>query len=164
MSKLTSEALWKSKKTLTADTHLHLILGSVKNMGLSLKYWQPHFLFFGMKDNISHELTEGKFPAKLEQDKSHPVFSLEILPDHTGVRVCPCSTKKPFHKGPHRYILADCRLNFTGLSVRKKTYITERITFLMPDDAAERLRFKGEVPLECIRTKAGSKKKGLKNG
>ena len=153
---LTARQLWRSQKTPTAENNLDLVL--CLNARLPVQHWRCSFFFTGAPDSTLLELTSGRFPAKFIPGKTHPVFVLKKLPDNTGARVCPCSTKKPF-KGIHcRYIGDECHLEPTGYRV-KKSYLIEKIQFNIPGPTAYQLSFKGEVPAECIKDENLSKQR-----
>ena len=141
--------LWQSKRTVTADTHLELVLGSAHN--LPLKYWKSNSFFFDAKDQELHRLTDGAFPKKLAARKSHPVFALYSLPNGIGFKVCPCSSKKPFDCSEFRFIAKDCRLEHTGYKMDRNSYLVESVEFNIPRSLAYKLWFKGLVPASCLK-------------
>jgi hypothetical protein len=147
--------LWQSKKTITADKDLELILGSVKN--LPITYWRPNYFFFGGKDIELKRLTDGAFPAKPVSGKSHPVFALRPLPQNVGFKVCPCSSQKPYAASAYRFIARNCRLEPTGYQMDRNSYLVETVELNIPRAFAYELRFRGRVPDSCL--KHGSKKK-----
>jgi hypothetical protein len=145
------ESLWKKKSgSVTARKDLDLVLSAATY--LPLQFWRKNFLFFGAKDKKLLLLTGGAFPAKLEPDKARPVFCLAVLPDGAGCKACPCSTKPPFSKGPHRFIPEGCTLRHTGKRTDKRSFLVEKFSFPVPRSLSADLRFKGEVPSECLIT------------
>jgi len=129
--------LWKRKQTITADNNLDLVLCSAVN--LPVKYWRPNFFFIGMRDEETFRLTNGRFPAKLVPKKSHPVFALHSIADNTAFRVCPCSTKKPFYRGRHKFIKSGCKLKITNRVMDKTSYLVSKIKFPVGGENALRL-------------------------
>jgi len=147
--KFDGKRLWLTKPaTLTADRGLERILGSVLN--LPIRYWRPHFFFFGTKDEDFSRLTDNQFPKKLVFGKTHPAFSLRPLPKGSGFKVCPCTSKRSFDKSHFRYIQKDCRLSHTGYVMDRNSYLVEDIIVNLPPSIANTLLFKGEVPSECM--------------
>lgn len=126
-------------------------LGAVLVMGarLPLRYWKERMLFRGLQDQMTSQLTGGLFPAKLASG-AHPAFSLQELPDRAGFRVCPCSSRKPFHTKRYRYIKEGSCLRYTGHITDRNSYLIENVPFNIPPAVARTLRFMGEVPEECI--------------
>ncbi|MDD5204085.1 MAG: hypothetical protein PHS17_01615 [Desulfobacterales bacterium] len=106
--------------------------------------------FRGLPDKLAYEWSGGQFPAK-PGSGNHPVFSSKPLPDGTGFRVCPCSSKRPFDEKSFRFIRKGCRLLHTGYTMDRNSYLIEKIRLNIPRTLAHRLRFLGEVPEECIR-------------
>ncbi|MFP4350100.1 MAG: hypothetical protein ACLFQY_17540 [Desulfococcaceae bacterium] len=143
----TGSEFW-SKRTLTADKHLSLVLGAATN--LPLKYWQPHFYFTGAEDEKLAGITEGRFPATPIPKKTHPVFALKPLPDGAGCTVCPCSSRRPFDQAIYHFIRKGCRFLHTGFETDRNSYLVEQVRFNLPASVANRLHFRGEVPVECI--------------
>jgi hypothetical protein len=94
-------------------------------------------------------LSEGLFPAG-PITGTHPVFSLQAQPDGVGFRVCPCSSKRPYHEKNPRYIRKGCRLLHTGHTLDRNSYLLEMIQFNIPRSIATELRFMGQVPEDCI--------------
>jgi hypothetical protein len=151
ISMLDPRYLWSSKpRTPTAFRDLDAVLGAVVN--LPIKYWRPNFFFSGAPDDRLSELSGGGFPAVTVPGKSHPVFTLHPVPDHVGFAVCPCSSKRPFDATGHRFIGQGCRLKHTGHVMDRNSYLVEKIRLNIPSDTGYRLRFRGEVPEECIQT------------
>jgi len=122
------------------------ILGAV--IRLPLPYWQPRMFFLGARDKELLQLTERRFPVKPK--RSHPIFSLEALPDRVGFRVCPCSSRKPYDTRRYRFIEKGCTLLHTGNSMDRNSYLVEKVTFNIPPSVARALRFWGEVPGNCM--------------
>jgi len=143
---------WSSKKEDSAvDRSIEKILSAVTN--LPLRYWKPHMFFTGARDIELASLTQGHFPVKQIKRKTHPIFSLEQLPLNTGFRVCPCSSKVPFQQKRFRFIRKGCRLLHTGHLMDRDSYLIEKVIFNIPSSVAFRLRFRGEVPEECVNYK-----------
>jgi hypothetical protein len=150
------EAFWREpKKTMTADYDLDKVLGSV--VKLPMRLWRHNFLFFGARDEDLYTITSGVFPAVPVPDKSHPVICDRQLPNTGGVKVYPCSTQKPWEteKKTPRYIRKGCRLLHTGVETDRDSYLLEMIPIRIPSSLAFHLRFRGEVPEECIQTANG---------
>ena len=137
-----SDAIWKN---------IEQTLGAVNR--LPLQYWKPNMFFVGAQDKTLSELTQGRFPAKQSKRKTHPVFSLEQLPFQTGFKVCPCSSRPPFQQNRCHYIKKGCRLKHTDHLMDRNSYLIEQVTFNIPSSVAFRLRFRGEVPDECVKRK-----------
>ncbi len=123
---------------------------------LPLRYWQPAMLFTGAADRGLHPLTGGRFPAGPPTSKKRPVFALKSLPNASGFKVCPCSTKAPFNLDRHRHIRQGCKLHPTGRRVERDSYLVEKITFNIPPSMALSLRFLGIVPDECLMRESGT--------
>lgn len=145
-TRLTAKSLWKSAPI--ASKNMDLILGSLKN--LHLRYWRDNFFFKGAPDSELIHLTKGFFPRDLIPYKTHPIFSLQKLPDYAGFRVCPCSTRKFYHRNAYRYLKKGCVLKHTGKTLDRDSRLVESIYFNIPQSFASRLRFFGEVPETCI--------------
>ena len=155
LSNLEGMDLWAKKPaSLTAAQHLDTVLGSVRN--LPLRYWRSGFYFVRADDEKLLKLTSGHFPKKLVPRKSHPIYTLHQLPDQTGFKVCPCSSKRPFNKSRFRYIKKGCRLMHTHDQMDRDSFVIEAVKFNVPPSMAYRLLFKGEVPAECLQS-GGSK-------
>ena len=143
--------LWSSGlATMTADKNLDIILGSV--VRLPLRNWRKNFFFTGAKDEEFLELTENKFPLKSVPNKRHPVFAIKSLPENAGFKVCPCSSKQPSKKREYRYIKKGCRLLYTNHLMDRHSYLVEEVSFNIPQSIACILRFRGEVPNNCIKS------------
>jgi|GEM_PF-733335 len=141
--------LWSRKSgSLTAARDLEAVLCSV--IRLPVQYWRPRFLFFGAPDQKLQHLSGGTFPAVLLPGKSHPVFTIEALPDGAGAAVCPCSSKKPYGAGAFRYIRKSCRLLHTQREMDRNSHLVEAVRINIPAALAMRLHFAGEVPPACI--------------
>lgn len=152
-SKCRGSGFWfDTKSTCTADKNLSVVLGAAIN--LPMRYWRPNFLFTGAKDKDLHEMTSGAFPAKLAPQKTHPVFCVQPLPDGVGAKVHPCSSKKPWRrkKQKPRYIQKGCVLLHTRFQTNKNSYLLDMIRLTIPSSMAMDLHFRGEVPVECVKT------------
>ncbi len=101
-----------------------------------------------MRDETIHGLSDQRFPGKVISFKRRPIFCLKVLPNNIGAEVCPCSTQKQYKKS--RYIRKDCRLEYTGYIMDKKSFLVERIRFNIPSFSAGKLTFRGKVPAGCI--------------
>ena len=147
-------SLWSEKPGHTAIKEgIGRVLGAVTH--LPILYWKARMFFRGAKDRELLKLTGNRFPAKPK--KTHPVFSLKPLPHDVGFRVCPCSSKKPFDGSGDRFIRKGCQLLHTGHIMDRHSYLVEKCFFNIPRSMAWNLRFKGEVPEDCIfRTKRGN--------
>lgn len=143
----TGSQFW-SKRTVTAQKNLSLILCAATN--LPLPYWQPHFYFTGAEDERLSGITGGRFPGKPIPNKTHPIFALKPLPDGAGFTVCPCSSKKPYDQAIYHFIRKGCRFLHTGFKTDRNSYLIEKIRFNIPTSLASRLHFRGEAPVECI--------------
>jgi len=142
--------LWASPGESSAiEGNIRRILGAVTK--LPLKYWKPGMFFVGAGDRELYELTEGRFPGKPVNWKTHPIYSLKALPGNVGFKVCPCSSGAPFNQKTYRYISRDCRLAHTGHVMDRNSYLVERGIFNIPRSVAIRLRFRGVVPGECLK-------------
>lgn len=149
VNSLQPSSLWSSlPRTMTAERDLESILGVVT--GLPLPYWKERMLFRGLRDKLAFRWTGGRFPAK-RSSGTHPVFAIKALPENTGFRVCPCSSKKPFNERIFRFIQKGCCLLHTGHTMDRHSYLVDKIRLNIPSSAASRLRFMGEVPEDCIR-------------
>jgi hypothetical protein len=147
-SALKPTSFWSSRPlTMTAERDLEAILGSVT--GLPLLYWKERMFFRGLPDRAALNLSEGRFPAGPIRG-THPVFSLQAQPDGVGFRVCPCSSKRPYHADNCRYIRKGCRLLYTSHTMDRSSYLVEKIPFNIPRSMATELRFMGQVPEDCI--------------
>lgn len=139
-----------SKKSVSAEKNLSLILGSVTR--LPLKYWQNSFFFTGAGDHELLTHTAGEFPKTTINGKTHPIFSLSPLPNNAGFRVCPCSSSRPFFSRIYRWIKKGCRLEYTGHRMDKNSHLIDTIWFNVPGAMAGKVRFRGKVPAACIVT------------
>lgn len=139
-----------SKKSVSAEKNLSMILGSVTR--LPLKYWQSCFFFTGAADNELFLNTGGEFPKTPQNDKTHPIYALAPLPNNAGFRVCPCSSKRPFSLRDYRWIKKDCRLEYTGHKMDKNSHLIEQFWFNIPGTMAGKVRFRGKVPATCLLT------------
>lgn len=147
---LTSETFWSSRKnTPTANRNIDLVLGSA--VSLPLPFWRERFFFKQAKDDDLKKETLGQFPAAMVEGKTHPVFTLEPLPDNVGFRVCPCSSKGPREALSHRIIAAGCRLDFSGIVTDRDSHVLHWFLFNIPSRMALNLRFQGQVPETCLR-------------
>jgi hypothetical protein len=124
------------------------VLGAVTK--LPPAYWEPRMFFFGAPDSELLNATGGGFPCVLVQGKTHPVFSLEPLPDHAGYMACPCSSS--VQRGAEAtFIRNGCILDHTGHTIDRDVYVLDQLKFPVPRAIAGRLRFKGRVPETCLR-------------
>ena len=145
---LQASSLWStSPRGMTADRHLEAVLGSVTR--LPLPHWKDGMFFKGFPDESAWELSGGRFPAGPIRG-THPVFSLKAQPDSVGFRVCPCSSKRPYHGETVRYVRKGCCLLHTGHIVDRNSYLVEECRFNIPRSLAAELRFLGQVPEDCI--------------
>ena len=140
----------KPRGTVTAESDLEEVLCSVRN--LPLRFWRERFLFFGARDADLFSLTDSRFPGKLVRRKAHPVFALRALPDGAGFKVCPCTSKSPYAGSERRFIQEGCRLRYTGYVTDRESFLLENISFNIPPSIAYGLRFRGQVPSECLMT------------
>lgn len=138
--------LWRRGRN--ARDHLDDVL--VTGARLPLRYWRPLMFFHGAPDETLAILTDGGFPGRLVPGKAHPVISLEALPDGVGFRACPCSSARPRLPGRHRFIRRGCLLGATGHEMDRDSFLVEAFRFNIPADVAYALRFRGEVPEDCI--------------
>jgi len=149
VNKLDGKSLWAKKPaSITAAKNLDLVLDAARN--LPLLYWRPGFFFIGAKDKELLKLTDDHFPRKFVRGKTHPVYSLTPLPNNSGFKVCPCSSKKPFKKTKYRYIKKGCRLLHTGFEMDRNSFLIEGVKFNIPSTLAYQLLFKGQVPSRCL--------------
>jgi len=121
------------------------------NDPIPLRHWRPNYQFIGLSDHELHQLSRGVFPRKLEP-KARPLHSLESLPYNVAYKVCPCSSKRPFDMRRVRYVREGCRLLHTNKAVDRNSYLIENVTLNIPSSLCRELRFRGEVPEECIET------------
>lgn len=147
-SPITPGQFWSKRHTLTAKDDLDQVLGAV--IHLPIRYWRRNFFFTGARDHRLYDLTSGHFPKKLAAHKTHPVYAAAPLPESVGFNVCPCSTKRAYDVQRLTYIRKGCRLRHTQFTVDQKSYILRHLSFNLPPSVAYRLRFRGEVPEECI--------------
>jgi len=148
---LTSMSFWSDKpKSLTADKHLELILGSVTR--LPLQYWKKNYFFTSASDDMLYRLSEGNFPARRVPDKRHPILTLKALPDRIGFQVCPCTSRKPYDKSTYRYVQKGCILHYTAFQMDRNSFILEWLRLNIPASLALEVRFRGRVPDDCIQT------------
>jgi hypothetical protein len=142
------QGLWRTEVgSFTALNTLELVLNPGARLPLS--FWRDNFRFAGARDDTLQEVTEGRFPVKIEDGKTHPLHTLEKLPGAVGFTVCPCSSKKPFGVKRYRYIKVGCELLHTGVVIDRNSYLVEGATFNIPASMARELRFQGEVPAAC---------------
>lgn len=143
--------IWAHRcRTLTAKKDMGLVLASVLN--LPVMYWRPFFFFSGAKDSDVVALTAGRFPATTQPGKTHPVIALKPLPNNAGYRVNPCSSAPPRNYGTIHFIKKGCRLAHTGYELDRDSFVVTHIEVPLPAGIAGKLRFRGEVPVECINT------------
>jgi hypothetical protein len=121
------------------------------NDPIPLRHWRPNYQFIGLSDQRLHQLSRGAFPRKLEP-KTRPLHSLEGLPHNVAYKVCPCSTKRPFDMLRVRFVREGCRLLHTNKVVDRNSYLIENVTLNIPSSLCRELKFRGEVPEECIET------------
>lgn len=119
---------------------------------LGPKHWQVRMMFSGVPDIYLRQLTK-EFPQKLKGRglrHTHPIFVIESYPNLSH-RVCPCSSK--LFQGSHKYISAGCILEYTQYQMTKTSYIVEKHSFHIPEDAEwlDTARFMGRVPEKCIK-------------
>lgn len=146
---LTGKKLWASKnRTLTAKADIGVILSSA--VRLPVRYWRRGMLFHGAADELLFGLSAGVFPGRLVKRKRRPVYALGSLPDDAGFRICPCSTKSPRRSKRITYIRKGCRLVHTDYTTDRRSYLVKDIWLNLPADIAGRLRFRGQVPDECL--------------
>ena len=110
--------------------------------------WQERMLFSGAPDSSLREQT-GSFPAALRREKNtHPIYVLRLLA--AGHLVCPCSSSGS--KLRQRYIRKNCRLELSGRTTDRDSFLVEQYAFTMPLDGrfAQHLMFRGLVPLTCL--------------
>ncbi len=139
--------LWIDKDASVPGTKIYGIFASSEK--LPLKYWKPNLLFRGLSDESLKTLTHQRFPGFVKPGKSHPIFSLKILPNFIAAELCPCSTKRSNKK--NRYISEGCILNYTNYPIHKNSYLLENIKFKIPAYSAGKLTFLGEVPESCLK-------------
>lgn len=152
-SATTFDNIWgQPRRTMTADTHLELVL--VNNARIPLAFWRENFFFKGGRNQTLHTLTKGQFPAKADPQGTHPVFALKPVAGGIGFRVYPCSSSGK----SNRWIDKHTKLLHTDFAIEKTSYIIDRIPFTIPASQATTLAFKGEVLASDIKTrqKAGA--------
>jgi hypothetical protein len=143
------QELWRAGAgSATAENRLELVLNP--GARLPLRFWRVNFRFSGARDEVLHEVTEGRFPARLEEKKSHPLHALRMLPGGVGFAVCPCSSKRPFGVKSCRFVRIGCQLLHTGVVIDRDSYLVETATFNIPAAMARELPFQGEVPVACM--------------
>ncbi len=143
--------------TPMAKQNIDLVLASVTH--LPMAYWQPLFFFKGANDKELLRLSNGLFPLTTKPGKTHPVISLKPMPDNSGYKVSPCSTKRPWYAKTSRYVRKGCCLTPTGHPMDKNSYVIEHIEFPIPASLATKLRFLGKIPVECIVEISSNRKK-----
>jgi hypothetical protein len=121
------------------------------NARIPLNYWRPDYQFLGLSDQKLYLLSRGAFPRKVEP-KSRPLHGLQGLPHNVAYKVCPCSTKRPPDMRKVRYVRQGCRLLHTNKAVDRNSYLIENVTLNIPSSFCRELRFRGEVPEECVET------------
>jgi hypothetical protein len=142
--------LWPSSPVSEAlMANVEQVLGAVTH--LPIRFWRPNMFFIGARDKDLTAFTNGQFPKTTVPGKSHPVYSLERLPEGVGVAVCPCTSRRPFGGGIFRYINKGCQLRHTQHTMDRDSFLVEKVRFNIPRSIAHELRFRGEVPDECLR-------------
>lgn len=129
------------------DGHFNLTF----NDPVPFRLWQPNYQFIGLRDQRLCQLSRGSFPHKVEP-KTRPLHSLERLPHNVAYKVCPCSSKRPFNMRRARFVRRGCRLLHTDHTVGRNSYLIENVTLNIPSSFWRELRFRGEVPEDCIET------------
>lgn len=149
-------SLWAGDQGRDVTTSkVEQILGAA--VGLPLRYWKPRMFFTGAKDEDLLTLTEQKFPHKMVPRKTHPIFALHALAGDVGFKVCPCSSKRQHQQRAFRYIKKGCRLLHKNCVMDRNSYLIGKISFNIPRSIAFRLRFRGEVPIECLKMEKANK-------
>ncbi len=138
-----------SSNSETLTKNVEAVLGAVSH--LPLKHWQPHMFFTGAKDEDLSGFTKGQFPKTVVSRKTHPVFSLRKLPASVGFTVCPCTSSRPFNLAGFRWINRGCKLRHTNHEMDRDSFLIEKVRFNIPPSVAYRLRFRGEVPDQCLK-------------
>lgn len=119
------------------------------NATIPLKFWRPNYRFIGLGDERLYQLSNGTFPRRLE-NKMRPIHSLESLPHGVAFKICPCSSKRPFDMKKVRFIREGSRLLHTNEVVDRNSYLVENVPLNIPSSMYRDIKFKGEVPEECI--------------
>jgi hypothetical protein len=119
------------------------------NDPIPLRYWRPNYQFIGLSDYELFQLSRGAFPRKVEP-KTRPLHSLEGLPHNVAYKACPCSSKRPLDMRRVRFVREGCRLLHTNKVVDRNSYLIENVTLNIPSSMYRELRFRGEVPEDCI--------------
>jgi hypothetical protein len=148
--KSVSFSLWSGGGCFAAsrpDGHFNLTF----NDPVPLRHWRPNYRFIGLSDPRLYFLSRGAFPRKVEP-KTRPLHSLGGLPHNVAYKVCPCSSKRPFDMRRVRYVRAGCRLLHSNAVVDRNSYLIENVTLNIPSSMYRELKFRGEVPEECIET------------
>ncbi|MEJ5300487.1 MAG: hypothetical protein WHS38_05800 [Thermodesulforhabdaceae bacterium] len=124
------------------------ILGeSIKHLGVA--HWTHRMMFAGFQDWLLRKYTR-TFPVTIKNKKSwHPIFVLKAYPSYAH-KVCPCTSK---YKPKTPYIRAGCVLEHTGKTLTRTSFILEKLSFNIPEDAKviDELKYTGRVPEECIK-------------
>lgn len=128
--------------------NVEAVLGAVTH--LPIRFWKQSMFFSGARDKDLSIFTNGGFPRSTAPQKSHPVYTLQKLPQNVGFAVCPCSSNRPFNQGVFRYIRKGCKLLHTQHIMDRDSFLIDSIRFNIPRSKAYALRFRGEVPDRCI--------------
>ncbi len=140
--------IWNPQAFKATTPDMSVLEGAVFTSRLPGYLWNRNMLFFGTPDLWLKKKT-GVFPGTIRSDKgTHPVFILSRK-NNMSVKACPCSSKG--RRG--KYVSRGCRLEMTGRTVDKDTYILTEYTFNLPLNPENRptLEFWGRVPAHCIR-------------
>lgn len=132
-----------------APRDLDLILCST--VYLPMCFWRKNFYFSGALDEALHERTDGDFPATVIDGKTRPLFVLKTSRQGVPAAAAPCTSKLPYRLSHCHFIRKGCRFLHTGFETNKTSYILDRFRLNVPASLAETLRFRGEVPISCIR-------------
>jgi len=134
---------------MAVERNVEKVLGAVVH--LPLRHWRPNMFFTGARDEELTELTQERFPKKPIKKKTHPIFSLKAIPANAGFSVCPCTSSRPYHPKNMRYVSKNCALLHTNYPMDRDSFLVEGIRFNIPPSVAFKLRFRGEVPVECLK-------------
>ncbi len=128
---------------------------NLQKIGPGIKYlppaqWEARMFFSGALDLKLKSLTGGKFPFVC-RGGTHPIFILKVI-GNLGHELCPCTTN-PLYKKKGRFVKKGCRLEYTGNTTDKNSFLIEDCRFTLPSDPKFRqnLNFRGRVPETCIK-------------
>lgn len=114
---------------------------------------QPRDFFYHADDRDLKKYTAGSFPAKVVQNKNHPVFVLAVSSIEASISPC---TSHPAKPELYRSINPGCLTKFSSCMIPEATtYIVEDKSFPGPLDLRfwTGLTYHGQVPENAINGK-----------